>query len=63
VILTKVHARNVIMLVLAGMALTVPPNVHAQRVANDVSTVDSRGLPTPDEIASHVQTVATPKRH
>jgi hypothetical protein len=60
-ILTSVRARNAIMLVLAGMALTVPPNAHAQRVANDVSMVDSGGLPTPDEIASHVQAVATPK--
>lgn len=60
-ILTSVRVRNAIMLVLAGMALTVPPNAHAQRVANDVSMVDSGGLPTPDEIASHVQTVATPK--
>jgi hypothetical protein len=49
------------MLILVGMALTGPPNAHAQRVANDVSTVDGGGLPTPDEIASHVQTVATPK--
>jgi hypothetical protein len=60
-ILTKVRARNAVMLILVGMTLSVPPNAHAQRVANDVSTVDSGGLPTPDEIASHVQTVATPK--
>ena len=49
------------MLILVGMALTVPPNAHAQRGANDGSTVEGGGLPTPDEIASHVQTVATPK--
>ena len=59
--LTSVRVRKAIMLVLAGMALTVLPTAHAQRVANDVSMVDSGGLPTPDEIASHVQTVATTK--
>jgi hypothetical protein len=61
VILTRVRARNAIMLVLVGMTLTLPPNVHAQRAANDVSTVDGGGLPTPAEIASHAQSVATPK--
>jgi hypothetical protein len=61
VILTRVFARNAIMLALASMVVTVPPNAHAQRVANEVSTVNGGGLPTPDEIASHVQTVATPK--
>jgi hypothetical protein len=60
-ILTKVRARNLIMLVLAGIALTAPSNAHAQQVANDVSAVDGGGLPTHAEIASHVQTVATPK--
>jgi hypothetical protein len=50
-ILASVRARNAIMLVLAGMALTVSPTAHAQRVANDVSMVDSGGLPTPKEIA------------
>ena len=62
---TRVRARNAILLVLASMALALtlggPPNAHAQRVANDVSTVDGGGLPTPEEIASHVQTFATPK--
>src|SRR5579864_8977494 len=50
------------MLALASMALAIlPPDAHAQRVPNDVSTVDGGGLPTPEQIASHVQTFATPK--
>jgi hypothetical protein len=61
VILRRVRGRNAMMLIFVGMTLTVPPNAHAQRVANDVSIMDGGGLPTPDEIASHVQTIATPK--
>jgi hypothetical protein len=61
VIQTKARVRNIILLLLVGMALTVPPTAHAQRAANDGATVDGGGLPTPDEIASHVQTVATSK--
>jgi hypothetical protein len=49
------------MLILVGMTFAGPPSAYAQRVANDVSAVDGGGLPTPDEIASHVQTAPTPK--
>jgi hypothetical protein len=51
------------LLVLASMVLALggPPNVHAQGVADDVSIVDGGGLPTPAEIASHVENVPTPK--
>jgi hypothetical protein len=63
VIRTRMCARNAILLVLASAALALggPPNAHAQGVANDASTVDGGGLPTPAEIASNVQNVATPK--
>ncbi|MHB8731160.1 MAG: hypothetical protein ACYDAB_05155 [bacterium] len=59
-ILTNVGVRNAIMLVVAGMVLAVAPNADAQQAANDVWTVDGGGLPTPEEIASHVRTVPTP---
>lgn len=49
------------MLLLVGLALTVPPTVYAQRVANDVSTVDGGGLPTPNEVASHLRAVPSAK--
>ncbi len=58
---TTVCARNAILLVLASAVLAGPPSAEAQRVANDVWTVGGGGLPTPEEIASHVQTVPTPK--
>jgi hypothetical protein len=49
------------LLILVGMSLTGPPDASAQRVAYGVSTVDGGGLPTPDEIASHVQAFASPR--
>jgi len=61
VIRTRVCARSAILLVLASVVLAGSPSAEAQRVANDVWTVDGGGLPTPEEIASHVQTVPTPK--
>ena len=53
--------RQVMIAVLVALSLTRLPDAHAERVAFDVSTADGGSLPTPDEIASHVQAVPTPK--
>ena len=45
--------------ILMGVALIGPPNAHAQGAAHDGATMDGGGLPTPDEIASHIRTVPT----
>ena len=53
--------RQVMIAVLVALSLTRLPDAHAERVAFDVSTADGGSLPTPDEIASHVQAVPTAK--
>jgi hypothetical protein len=57
----KGPARRVVIVLLVALSITRLPDAHAQQVAIDASTADGGSLPTPDEIASHVQAVPTPK--
>jgi hypothetical protein len=52
-------AMSILLLALADGGVAVPPTAQAQPVRSEVSAVDGGGLPTPDEIASHVRTLAS----